>query len=108
VPVPRVVVEQVVGQPVGQAVADAGVTVDPAEPAVRTVPQGHRREEGTDGLMGRLAFGLSDDTPLVALEMVNRFTIDDVRSTWSSLDSTPPWVRRVGGLGNQKTDPYER
>ena len=37
------------------------------------------REEGTDGLMGRLPFGLPDDTPLVRAERRDRFVTDDVR-----------------------------
>jgi hypothetical protein len=84
----------------------AGVAVTP-----RPVPAGHRREEGTDGMMGRLPFGLDGDTPLVRLGgpgHVNRFTIDDVRTSWSTLDTTPPWVRRLGVLGSQATDPYQR
>jgi hypothetical protein len=74
----------------------------------RPPPAGTRREEGTDGLMGRLPFGLPDDTPLVRVEPVNRFTIDDVLVGWSGYDSTPPWVRRPGGLGGNVTDPDER
>ncbi|HEV7809857.1 MAG TPA: hypothetical protein VGO64_04595 [Candidatus Limnocylindrales bacterium] len=37
------------------------------------------REEGTDGLMGRLPFGLPNDTPLVRAERHDRFVTDDVR-----------------------------
>ncbi len=67
-----------------------------------------RREESTDGLMGRLAYGLPTDTPLIPVVSVNRFTIDDVRPRFPVYDSTPPWVRRLTGLGNYRTDPYER
>jgi hypothetical protein len=69
------------------------------------------REEGTDGLMGRLPFGLEGDTPLVRVERaprLHRFAIDDVVVSWSALDTTPPWVRRLGGLPNYRTDPYQR
>jgi hypothetical protein len=77
-------------------------------PAVRSVPAGHRREEGTDGLMGRLPFGLPNDTPFVRIVPTNRFVIDDVLVAWSGYDSTPPWVRRLGGLSSYVTDPYMR
>jgi hypothetical protein len=66
------------------------------------------REEGTDGLMGRLPFGLAYDTPFPPAERVNKFTIDDVLLGRSSFDTTPPWVRRLHGLANYRTDPYER
>ena len=66
------------------------------------------REEGTDGMMGRLPFSLPDDTPVVPVTVANRFTIDDIRPAWSGNDATPPWVRRVGGLSNYRTDPYQR
>jgi hypothetical protein len=54
------------------------------------------REEGTDGLMGRLPFGLPNDTPYPPAERVNKFTIDDVLGR-SSLGTTPPWVRWRNG-----------
>ena len=38
-------------------------------------------------------------------EVVNRFTIDDVVTARISLDTTPPWVRRNGGLTSFSTDP---
>ena len=66
------------------------------------------REEGTDGLMGRLPFGLANDTPYPLAESVNKFTIDDVLTGWSASDDTAPWSRRLGGLANYRTDPYER
>jgi hypothetical protein len=66
------------------------------------------REEGTDGLMGRLPFGLANDTPYPLAERVNKFTIDDVLTGWSAADDAPPWSRRLGGLANYRTDPYER
>jgi hypothetical protein len=66
------------------------------------------REEGTDGLMGRLPFGLANDTPYPLAERVNKFTIDDVLTGWSAADDTAPWSRRLGGLANYRTDPYER
>ena len=77
-------------------------------------PAGMEREEGTDGLMGRLPFGLVGDTPLIRIdsagagERINRFTIDDRVVGWSGLDTTPPWVRRMGSLSGYVTDPYER
>ena len=67
-----------------------------------------KREEGTDGLMGRLPFGLANDTPYPLAERVNKFTIDDVLTGWSAADDAPPWSRRLGGLANYRTDPYER
>jgi hypothetical protein len=74
------------------------VRVDPLGPrGPLTVPAGRRRVEGTDGLMGRLAFGLAGDTPLEPLVIANRFTIDDVALVVPRFDSTPPWVRRPGG-----------
>ena len=73
-------------------------------PAVPPLP----REHGTDGLMGRLPFGLPNDTPTIRVERANRFTLDDVQATWSGYDTTPPWVRRLGGLTNFRTDPYQR
>jgi hypothetical protein len=66
------------------------------------------REEGTDGLMGRLPFGLAYDTPYPPAERVNKFTIDDVLTGWSASDNAAPWSRRLGGLANYRTDPYER
>jgi hypothetical protein len=42
--------------------------------------------------MGRLPFGLANDTPYPPAERVNKFTIDDVLGR-SSLVTTPPWVR---------------
>ena len=41
-------------------------------------------------------------------ERVNKFTIDDVQAGWSASDDAPPWSRRLGGLTNYRTDPYER
>jgi hypothetical protein len=66
------------------------------------------REEGTDGLMGRLPFGLAYDTPYPPAERVNKFTIDDVLTGWSASDDAAPWSRRLGALTNYRTDPYER
>jgi hypothetical protein len=78
----------------------APALADPAPATARAplgVPYQHVREEGTDGLMGGLAFGLPGDTPLVRRERLNRFTIDDVQHAFSRADRTPPWVRRSGG-----------
>jgi hypothetical protein len=80
----------------------------PAALADRNRPVAREREEGTDGLMGRLPFGLANDTPYLPAERVNKFTIDDVRTGWSGSDDAPPWSRRLGGLANYRTDPYER
>jgi hypothetical protein len=63
------------------------------------------REEGTDGLMGGIPFGIPGDTPYARRDMVNRFTIDDVVVTAFVNDTTPPWVRRNGGLTSFPTDP---
>jgi hypothetical protein len=80
----------------------------PAALADRNRPATREREEGTDGLMGRLPFGLANDTPYPPAERVNKFTIDDVRTGWSAADDAPPWSRRLGGLTNFRTDTYER
>ena len=80
----------------------------PAALADRDRPAAREREEGTDGLMGRLSFGLANDTPYPPAERVNKFTIDDVRTGWSASDDGPRWSRRLGGLANYRTDPYER
>jgi hypothetical protein len=82
----------------------------PAAIAERNRPAIARREreEGTDGLMGRLPFGLANDTPYPLAERVNKFTIDDVLTGWSASDDAAPWSRRLGGLANYRTDPYER
>ncbi len=79
----------------------------PAAIAARN-PAPRQREEGTDGLLGRLAFGLPGDTPYARPAPVNRFTLDDTRTSWSGLDSTPPWVRRLSVLGNDRADPSRR
>jgi hypothetical protein len=63
------------------------------------------REEGTDGLMGGIPFGIPGDTPYPRRDAVNRFTIDDLVVTAARLDTTPPWVRRTGGLPTYVTDP---
>ncbi len=49
--------------------------------AIRGTPPPYRRgrEEGTDGLMGGLPFGLPNDTPLVPAERHDRFVTDDIR-----------------------------
>ena len=80
----------------------------PAAIGPRVPPARLPREEGTDGLMGRLAFGLPNDTPTVRVTRENRFTIDDHIVAWAAFDRTPPWVRRLGGLVNFRTDPYQR
>ncbi|HET7029185.1 MAG TPA: hypothetical protein VFI34_01635 [Candidatus Limnocylindrales bacterium] len=99
----------------GQASVAGRAEASPASPAPAVfahaalgIPYQHDREEGTDGLMGGIPFGLPADTPLVRRERVNRFTIDDVSGGWSRPDSPPPWVRRVGGLPTFATDPHER
>jgi hypothetical protein len=55
--------------------------------------------------MGGIPFGIPGDTPYPHREMVNRFTIDDVVAAQWRLDTTPPWVRRNGGLTGFATDP---
>jgi hypothetical protein len=72
------------------------------------IPWQHDREEGTDGLMGGLAFGLPGDTPLVRRERLNRFTIDDAHLTVSRPVTTPPWVRGTSGSPALTAGPYER
>ena len=47
-------------------------------------------------------------TPSQSASSLNRFTIDDVLTAWSPLDSTPPWVRRLDGLANDRSDPFDR
>ena len=70
-------------------------------------PTHRKREEGTDGLMGGIPFGLPNDNPYPSVEPVNRFTRDDEVSA-TRLDTTPPWVRRLGALSNYRADPYQR
>jgi hypothetical protein len=69
----------------------------PAALAQRRSVVARAREEGTDGLMGRLPFGLPNDTPYPPAERVNKFTIDDILGRAPSLVTTPPWVRSRGG-----------
>jgi hypothetical protein len=72
------------------------------------------REEGTDGLMGRLPFGLPNDTPTIRVEPVEWWRVYDERADWhrdkvsASGVSAPPWVHRLQGLSNFRTDPYQR
>jgi hypothetical protein len=66
------------------------------------------REHGTDGLMGRLPFGLPNDTPTIRVERTNRFTLDDVPATRSGFDTTPPWVRRPAWLAAVRTGSFQR
>jgi hypothetical protein len=60
-----------------------------------------RREQGTDGLMGRIPFGLPDDMPTVrVIERHDRFVTDDVVRTWSdSSGDGPTPAFRVRVLG---------
>ena len=82
---------------------DARPTVIPFLPLMPFVAD--RRETGTDGLMGRLPFDLPRDP---VAPRVNRFTIDDVVATWTTWDTTPPWVRRLGFMSSHRTEPSER
>ena len=67
------------------------------------------RETNTDGLVGRLPFGLPRDTPIVAVERHDRFVTDDVVRvvpTWSdSSHDGPTPAFRVRVLG-PNTDAY--
>ena len=75
------------------------------------VPVRLPREEGTDGLMGRLVFGLPNDTPIIHRAVVDWSAMVDERAEWSrsrAWDTTPPWVRRLGAFNSNLTDPYER
>jgi hypothetical protein len=89
------------GDPSPRASAPPVVVVaEPAPTAARAplgIPYRHDREEGTDGLMGGLPFGLPGDTPLVRRERLNRFTIDDAQPLVWRPDGTPTWVRGAGG-----------
>ena len=67
------------------------------------------REEGTDGLMGRLVFGLPGDTPYpspVPRDRTDRFELDLV-PTSPHFDPVPLRGRRLGVLGLH-FDPIER
>ena len=89
----------------------APVVAEPAPTAARAplgIPYQHDREEGTDGLMGGLAFGLPGDTPLVRRERLNRFTIDDVQPLVWQRDGAPTWVRGTGGPAIYSADPLVR
>jgi hypothetical protein len=110
---------RVVPSPSSPAVAALVVVVAPvgvapaADPSAAAraplgVPFRHTREEGTDGLMGGIPFGLPADTPLVRLDRVNRFTIDDAALGWSRGSSFPTRVHRIGGLPSYATDPRAR
>jgi hypothetical protein len=91
------------------APAAAVASVPPVAPAIAgprsaATPVPHvttRREHGTDGLMGRLPFGLPDDTPIVrVVERHDRFVTDDVARTWSDSSGdgpTPSFRVRVLG-----------
>ena len=83
--------------------SNARPTVIPFLPLMPFVAD--RRETGTDGLIGRLPCDLPRDP---VAPRVNRFTIDDVVATWTTWDTTPPWVRRLGFMSSHQTDPYER
>jgi hypothetical protein len=58
--------------------------------------------------MGRLPFGLPNDTPTIRVERANRFTLDDAAATRSGFDTTPPWVHRLGGVTSVRTDANRR
>jgi hypothetical protein len=82
------------------------------ERAALTVPIAFaaRREQGTDGLMGRLPFGIADDSPLVHVERRDKFIIDDRILTWlepAYHEPNRPSFRQ-GGLSNYRVDPYAR
>jgi len=81
----------------------------PAAIRPRRTAEPRRREEGTDGLMGRLAFGLPGDTPYpptMPPERKDRFELDVV-PTSPHFDPAPLRGRRLGVLG-WRTDPMER
>ena len=68
--------------------------------AGRSITSPRSREEGTDGFMGRLPFGLPGDTPFGIPERHNKFTIDDIarasgppaKVAWSTLpDERAQW-----------------
>ena len=75
--------EPLAGQVAAGAVPDAPRSAEPRgtdsptviSPAVRYLPS---REHGTDGLMGRLPFGIAGDSPLVRAERRDKFIIDDI------------------------------
>ena len=48
------------------------------------------REHGTDGLMGRLPFGIPGDSPLKWADRVDRFTIDDTVLGWAGSAPVEP------------------
>ena len=66
------------------------------------------REEGTDGLMGRLPFGPPNDTPNATPTGFDFSKLDDERASWSADRAASPDSRRLGGLSNYRVDPYER
>jgi hypothetical protein len=86
--------------------SDWPAAISPRHPAPTVAPL--PREHGTDGLMGRLPFGLPNDTPTIRVERANRFTLDDAAATRSGFDTTPPWVRRLGGGTSVRTDANRR
>lgn len=93
----------VAAAPAGTPAAAPGAPAS-AGPRSAATPAPHvttRREHGTDGLMGRLPFGLPDDTPIVRIvERHDRFVTDDVARTWSdSSHDGPTPAFRVRHLG---------
>jgi hypothetical protein len=61
------------------------------------------------GPVAPLAFRANDDDLFAGVPLVNRFTIDDLRAGWSAPDAGHSRRgRRLGGLSNYRTDPYER
>ena len=81
-------------------VADVPARPLPSEQAARPGrnPTHRQREEGTDGLMGSLPFGIPGDTPYARGDRVNRFTIDDTVQVQIPFRAAPPWIRRNGAL----------
>ena len=91
--------------PLAELDPNARPTVVPFAPYPIPVPP-PRREQGTDGLMGRLPFDLPPDPPR---DRVDRFTIDDIVVVARPLlSTTPAWVRRLGSLSSYRVDPYQR
>jgi len=83
-------------------------------PVYRPVPRipvilTDQRVHGTDGLMGRLPFGLPGDSPTVFADRQDRFANEPL-VTWSVPAAHEPArpTFHQGGLSNPRTDVYAR
>jgi hypothetical protein len=97
--------------PVVAAVAPDVVPLPPSLAQVARVPVilTDKRHHGTDGLMGRLPFGLAGDSPTVFADRQDRFEMEPL-ITWSMATAHEPArpTYHQGGLSNPRADVYAR